>query len=135
LAVIVSKAYNQDERLAGPLLAGLRNNRYEAVSDVNSAIDGLSSRPGDYFESGRDRALLGAKVVNALRNADPASPMRSTWDLARDNALTNPRIGSSIFALALALAHFCRTHLKINSFCFDRHSREGGNPWTLTFKG
>ncbi|HZF98078.1 MAG TPA: hypothetical protein VEY92_07515, partial [Pseudoxanthomonas sp.] len=74
LAAMVTKAYNQNENLAGPLLERLRNNRYESLSDVNSAIDGLSRPTGDYFESGRDRALQGADVVNALRNANPASP-------------------------------------------------------------
>ena len=90
LAVVVSKAYNQNERLGARILTGLRDNTYENLSDVSNAVDGLSARSGDYFESGRDHALRGASVVNALRNAAQDSPMRSIWTLVRDNALTNP---------------------------------------------
>ena len=90
LATVVSKAYNQNETASARLLTGLRDDLYQNFSDVSNAIDGLSPRAGDYFEGGRDRALLGAKVVNALRNADPGSPLRASWDLVRDNSLTNP---------------------------------------------
>lgn len=90
LATVVSKAYNQNETASARLLTGLRDDRYQSFSDVSNAIDGLSPRADDYFEGGRDRALLGANVVNALRNADPGSPLRASWDLVRDNSLTNP---------------------------------------------
>lgn len=90
LATVVSKAYNQNETASARLLTGLRDDRYQNFSDVSNAIDGLSPRANDYFEGGRDRALLGANVVNALRNADPGSPLRASWDLVRENALTNP---------------------------------------------
>lgn len=90
LATIVSKAYNQNETAGARLLTGLRDDRYQNFSDVSTAIDSLFPRAGDYLESGRDRALLGANVVNALRNADPGSPLRVSWDLVRENSLTNP---------------------------------------------
>lgn len=90
LATVVSKAYNQNETTAEGLLTGLRDDRYSNFSDVSTAIDGLFPRTGDYLESGRDRALLGAAVVNGLRNSDPESPLRAAWDLVRDNAMTNP---------------------------------------------
>ena len=92
LTAIVAKAYNQNEARSATLIEGLRANRYSNVSDVSAAVDGLASRRGDYFETGRDRALEGAVVVNALRNADEASPLNAAWGLARDNALINPTV-------------------------------------------
>jgi len=91
LVTVVSKAYNQNETAGARLLTGLRHNSYDSFQDVNNAIDGLSSSTGDYFEKGRDRALLGAAVVNGLRNAHADSPLREMWELARENSLTNPR--------------------------------------------
>ncbi len=90
LAVVVSKAFNQNEVASAQLLTGLRNDSYQNFNDLSSAVDAMSLRADDYFETGRDHALLGANVVNALRNADPGSPLRASWDLVRENSLTNP---------------------------------------------
>ena len=90
LAVVVSKAFNQNEVASAQLLAGLRSNSYQSFNDLSAAVDGMSRRTNDYFETGRDHALLGADVVNALRNADPGSPLRASWGLVRDNSMANP---------------------------------------------
>lgn len=90
LVAMVGKLYNQNERLATPVLRNLADNRYADPAALSEAISGVSRPRGDYFETGRDSALRGAAVVNALRNADSRSPLHSAWERVRDNALTNP---------------------------------------------
>jgi hypothetical protein len=90
LVAMVGKLHNQNERLAGPVLQNLAHNRYANEAALSDAISGVSRPHGDYFETGRDAALRGAAVVNALRNADSRSPLHAVWEHTRDNALTNP---------------------------------------------
>ena len=68
LAAMVGKVYNQNETRAAPLLAALRGNQCVSVDAVSAAITWIGARSPDYFETGRDAALRGADVVNALRN-------------------------------------------------------------------
>ncbi|MGW8338806.1 hypothetical protein [Xanthomonas axonopodis] len=82
LAAMVGKVYNQNEVRAAPMIRKLEGNQYDSVADVSAAIDGfLPKRSGrnDYFELGRDDALRGAAVVNALRNANRESPLSTAW--------------------------------------------------------
>ncbi|AEL08779.1 conserved hypothetical protein [Xanthomonas campestris pv. raphani 756C] len=100
LATMVGKAYNQNETRTGPMIRNIEANQYHSVADVSAAIDGLNPRVtgrGDYLEMGRDKALEGADVVNALRNADPASPLASAWTSVVADPLVDPT--------ALAAAH------------------------------
>lgn len=90
LVAMVGKLHNQNERLAAPVLRNLAGNRYTSEAALSGAIDAVSSRHPDYFETGRDAALRGAAVVNALRNSDTRSPLHAVWEHTRDNALTNP---------------------------------------------
>lgn len=90
LTVMLAKAYNQNEALSRPMLDRLERGDYQTVASVSAAIDGLSSRRGDYFESGRDKALKGAEIVIALRNTSQDNPLHAAWEAARDNALSNP---------------------------------------------
>lgn len=106
LAVMVGKAYNQNEALGGRLLQGLARGQYDSVDAVSRAIDGLSRPVGDYFESGRDKALLGAEVAIALRNAPAGSSLHDTWQVVRDNAMANPvRLTQRVDAPDLAHAY------------------------------
>lgn len=94
LVTMVSKAYNQNEHLAAPMIRNLERGQYHSVADVDNAIGGLSSRHGDYFETGRDRALLGADVANTLRGMHPGNPLRDAWRDVSSNPLVNPtRLG------------------------------------------
>lgn len=90
LTAMIGKVFNQNEALAAPLIRNLENNQYNSVTDVNTAIDGIVKKEGDYFETGRDSALLGANVLNALRNADEDNPLKTTWDDVAANPLVNP---------------------------------------------
>lgn len=90
LAAIVGKVYNQNESRAAPLMRNLERNQYNSLADVSAAIDGLIKKHGDYFEDGRDKALLGADVVNALRNANSESPLARAWRDVLANPLIDP---------------------------------------------
>lgn len=90
LAAMVAKVYNQNETQARPILSGLERGQYRSVADVSDAIGDINSRANDYFQTGRDKALHGADVVNALRNSHPDSPMRPVWEHVTANPLVNP---------------------------------------------
>ncbi|MBO9867701.1 hypothetical protein J7433_21940, partial [Xanthomonas phaseoli pv. dieffenbachiae] len=93
LTAMVGKAYNQNEVRTASMIRNLEGNQYHSVADVSAAIDGLSpnrSGRGDYFEMGRDDALRGAAVVNALRNANRESPLSTAWASVLADPLVNP---------------------------------------------
>lgn len=90
LAAMVAKVYNQNQTQAQPILNALERGQYRSVTDVSNAIGALSPSATDYFQTGRDKALHGADVVNALRNSHPSSPLRPVWDHVTANPLINP---------------------------------------------
>ncbi|MBB3820645.1 hypothetical protein FHT03_000038 [Xanthomonas arboricola] len=93
LATMVGKAYNQNETRTAPMIRNIEANQYHSLADVSAAIDDLNPRAtgrGDYLEAGRDKALEGADVVNALRNADSRSPLAAAWTNVVANPLVDP---------------------------------------------
>ncbi|MCC4601830.1 hypothetical protein [Xanthomonas melonis] len=105
LATMVGKAYNQNEARTASMIRSIETNQYHSLADVSAAIDGLNPRVtgrGDYLESGRDKALEGADVVNALRNADSHSPLATAWNnvvadpLVDPTTLNSPRAGQAL---------------------------------------
>ncbi|KRA70648.1 hypothetical protein ASD78_17545 [Lysobacter sp. Root667] len=90
LVAMVAKVYNQNEAKARPILAALERGQYHSVNDVSDAIGNLSPAATDYFQTGRDKALHGADVVNALRNSHPDSPLHPVWEHVTANPLINP---------------------------------------------
>ncbi|KLD69681.1 hypothetical protein Y887_15600 [Xanthomonas pisi DSM 18956] len=93
LATMVGKAYNQNETRTAPMIRNIEANQYHSLADVSAAIDDLNPRAtgrSDYLEAGRDKALEGADVVNALRNADSRSPLATVWTNVVANPLVDP---------------------------------------------
>lgn len=93
LATMVGKAYNQNETRTAPMIRNIETNQYHSLADVSAAIDDLNPRAtgrGDYLEAGRNKALEGADVVNALRNADSRSPLATVWTNVVANPLVDP---------------------------------------------
>ncbi|MBB3858391.1 hypothetical protein FHY29_003841 [Xanthomonas arboricola] len=93
LATMVGKAYNQNETRTAPMIRNIEANQYHSLADVSAAIDDLNPRAtgrGDYLEAGRDKALEGADVVNALRNSDSRSPLATVWTNVVANPLVDP---------------------------------------------
>ncbi|NUO75743.1 MAG: hypothetical protein HOQ32_06985, partial [Lysobacter sp.] len=90
LTAMVAKVYNQNENQARPILSALERGQYRSVDAVSDAIGALNPSATDYFQTGRDKALHGADVVNALRNSHPNSPLHPVWDHVTANPLINP---------------------------------------------
>ncbi|SYZ57861.1 peptidoglycan-binding protein [Xanthomonas arboricola pv. juglandis] len=93
LATMVGKTYNQNETRTAPMIRNIEANQYHSLADVSAAIDDLNPRAtgrGDYLEAGRDKALEGADVVTALRNADSRSPLATAWTNVVANPLVDP---------------------------------------------
>jgi hypothetical protein len=91
LAAMVGKAYNQSEVWGGRILQRIQNATYDDLPDVRQAIKDLPDGRDEYMLSGRDAALQGAEVLNALRNSHAQSPLRQTWDnVLAGNPLVDP---------------------------------------------
>lgn len=90
LTAMIAKVYNQNETQARPILSALERGQYRNVADVSDAIGDINPRANDYFQTGRDKAVHGADVVNALRNAHPDSPLRPVWEHVTANPVINP---------------------------------------------
>ncbi len=80
LAAIVGKAYNQSEVWGGRILDRIESGQYRSVADVSNGVGGLLRGDRDYMQTGRDAALQGAEVVNALRNTHAQNPLNATWN-------------------------------------------------------
>lgn len=94
LAGMLMKLQNQGGEDFWPrVLRGIEAGRSTSVDEVKTAIDGLlpNLRNGnpDYLQSGADNTLRGIEVLNALRGADPESPLSRAWT----NVSANPLIG------------------------------------------
>ena len=94
LAGMMMKLQNQAGRGRWPgLLDQIEAGTLTSPNDVKTTIDGFlpNQRNGnaDYLESGADNTLRGIGVLNALRGADPDSPLSRAWG----NVLANPLIG------------------------------------------
>lgn len=91
LAAMVGKAYNQSEVWGGRILQRIENGTYDDLPDVRQAIKDLPDGRNEYMLSGRDAALQGAEVVNALRNTHAQNPLNATWNnVLAGNPLVDP---------------------------------------------
>ena len=94
LAGMMMKLQNQAGRGFWPgLIRQVEAGTLTSPDEVKTAIDGLlpNQRNGnpDYLQSGADNTLRGIEVLNALRGADPESPLHRAWT----NVSANPLIG------------------------------------------
>lgn len=94
IAAMVGKAYNQSEVWGHRIMDRIDSGHYRSVADVSDGVGGLLRGEQDYMQTGRDAAVQGAEVVNALRNGHTQSPLRATWDhvLAADPLVDPTRL-------------------------------------------
>lgn len=93
LATIVGKAYNQSEVWGGRILDRIESGQYRSVNDVSNGVGDLLRGDQDYMQTGRDAALQGANIVNALRNSNAQSPLHATWQhVLEGNPLVDPTL-------------------------------------------
>ena len=91
MAAIVGKAYNQSEVWGGRILDRIESGQYRSVADVSNGVGGLLRGDQDYMQTGRDAAVQGAEVVNALRNTHAQNPLNATWNnVLAGNPLVDP---------------------------------------------
>lgn len=93
LITMMMKLQNQSENLWAPrLVRNMVNGEYRNVADVSRAIDGLRAPAGDddYIESGRNHAVSGAHVFNALRKMEDTNPLHVAWQNVLANPLVDP---------------------------------------------
>ncbi|MBS0343723.1 MAG: hypothetical protein JSS56_24735, partial [Proteobacteria bacterium] len=72
---MVAKAYNQGPLQAGKILTGIENKSLTSLDDVHKRIGTLA----DYMRTGRDHALDGVKVFNALSSASEKNSIHAPW--------------------------------------------------------
>lgn len=70
-----AKVYNQSQTRGLDLLAELRHGEIKSLADIESKIN---EYPG-YMQTGRDAALAGAGLFNALQDAGKDNSMRAAW--------------------------------------------------------
>jgi peptidoglycan hydrolase-like protein with peptidoglycan-binding domain len=93
---MVAKAYNQRPALASDILDELRHGKLTSVIDISEKIGASMKRnprhpdQPTYLETGRDAALAGAEVFNALRNASKDNPLHTAWQDVLANPLVDP---------------------------------------------
>lgn len=93
LITMMMKLQNQSENLWAPrLVRSMANGEYQDVADVSRAIDGLRAPSGDddYIESGRNHAVSGAHVFNALRRMEIGNPLQDAWQNVLAHPLVDP---------------------------------------------
>lgn len=93
---IVAKAYNQRPALANDIIDELRHGKITSIAGISEKIGASIKRDPHhpdrptYMETGRDAALAGAEVFNALRNASKGNPLRTAWDDVMADPLVSP---------------------------------------------
>src|SRR6185437_12043388 len=93
---MVAKAYNQRPALANDMLDELRHGKITSVIGISEKIGASMKRDPrhpdqpTYMETGRDAAIAGAEVFNALRNASKDNPLHTAWQDVLANPLVDP---------------------------------------------
>ena len=87
MTAVMGKLHNQNPTLAGRILDRIENAEFGNFNALNAAVTAVGGR---HIVSGRDAALEGAEVMIALRNSDPANPLRNAWGNVMLNPLLSP---------------------------------------------
>lgn len=90
ILAVTAKAYNQHESLGRELLAGMEHHQISSLAGIETRINAFPDGPSHYMHTGRDAALQGAKLFNALRNARDDNPLHGVWQTVSADPLANP---------------------------------------------
>lgn len=96
LFAVVGKMYNQGPRFGDAILDGLERGQLKSYVDIANEIS--TFLPKDlkhpdrltYLESGRDAAVKGAEVFNALQSASIRNPIHDSWQIVVGDPLVDP---------------------------------------------
>lgn len=93
---MVAKGYNQRPALADHILSQMENQAISSLAEISNEIGTSIKRDPHhpdrptYMETGRDAALAGAEVFNALRKASKDNPLRAAWQDVMAHPLISP---------------------------------------------
>lgn len=93
---VTAKAYNQSENLGGEILTEMGRHQITSLAGISDKIGTFVKRDPHrpdrptYMETGRDAALQGAALFNALQNAGKDNPLHAAWQDVMTNPLVSP---------------------------------------------
>jgi hypothetical protein len=96
LFTVVGKLYNQAPVYGNKLLNGIEQGELKNYDQISAEISSFVARDPKhpdkptYLESGRDAAVAGSALFNALQNATERNPMRDPWQAVIGNPLIDP---------------------------------------------
>jgi hypothetical protein len=83
---VTAKGYNQSPKHFDELSSIIESGQVHSLADLNRRVDGFPS----YMVSGRDDALKGARMFNALRAAGADNAIHASWTAVAANPLIDP---------------------------------------------
>ena len=87
---VTAKAYNQSPTLALHMLDDMGSRKVTSLAGIEARINAFPDGPSHYMHTGRDAALQGAELFNALRNAREGNPLHGVWQTVSANPLADP---------------------------------------------
>jgi hypothetical protein len=111
LIAMSAKVYNQSEVFGQRIADGINGGAYRTTTEVNDAIDHLPR----YVRSGRDHALSGADLFNAMQHATPGNAMHAPWQ----EVLADPLVNPSRLSADAARSHLAQTYPTVKDMFVD----------------
>ncbi|SEW13446.1 peptidoglycan-binding domain-containing protein [Luteibacter sp. 329MFSha] len=92
IATIVAKAFNQNQTAGKGLYSAMKapHARDRSLDTLDDVLSYAESHHKRYLASGREHALVGAKVLTRLHNADENSPIGRAWREVLADPLVRP---------------------------------------------
>jgi peptidoglycan hydrolase-like protein with peptidoglycan-binding domain len=111
MIAISAKAYNQSERWGQRIVDHIGDGTYRNVADVSGAVDNMP----EYMQTGRDGALRGAHLFNALQHSAANNAMHAPWQ----DVLANPLVNPTRLTDDLAHPHLSQTYSAVKDMFVD----------------
>lgn len=113
MAAVMGKLRNQNPEFSLEILGRAQSGEFRNFAGLDAAI---TADGGPHILSGRDAALEGAKVMIALRNSDPANPLRNAWG----NVVLDPLIRPTALDEDRTKPHLAKQHAVIRELFIQR---------------
>lgn len=86
MLAVTAKAFNQNETIGRDIVRHIQEGSYRDLGDITRSLD----HRDQYIKDGKDLALEGAELFNALQHSTPTDPLRAPWTDALADPLVNP---------------------------------------------
>jgi hypothetical protein len=87
---VIAKTYNQGPNWSNKIFDDIKTGNIKNLDGISKKIDTFPDGPDHYMRTGRDAALKGAELFNALQNASERNAMREPWQAVVTNPLIDP---------------------------------------------